>query len=99
MALAVYGGVDVGGYTGLPMSTTIRVSDGTRRKLRALSEATGQPLTAVVDLAVEALRRERFFDEMDAAYAVLREADVWEEVSAERSAWDATLGDGLETSS
>ena len=80
------------------MSTTIRVSEGTRRKLRVLSEATGQPLTVVVDLAVEALRRERFFDEMDAAYAALRESDVWEEVSAERSAWEATLGDGLEQS-
>ena len=72
-------------------TTTIRVSRRTHGKLRALAAATGQPVTAVVEQAVEALRRQRFFDEMDAAYARLRSATGdWEDVTAERAAWDAS---------
>lgn len=46
--------------------------------------------------AVEALRRQRFLEQVNSAYASLR-ADTrkWKDVEAERRAWDHTLGDGL----
>lgn len=78
-------------------STTIRVSDRTHDKLRALAAATGQPLNRVVELAADALRREQFFDELDAAYSRLRASNrAWQEITDERAAWDTTIADGLD---
>lgn len=48
---------------------------------------------------VEALRRQRFLDQVNAAYASLRaDPRKWRDIEAERKAWDRTLGDGLEVS-
>lgn len=45
---------------------------------------------------MEEYRRRRFLEEVNAAYAALREdPEAWSEIEEERSAWDATLGDGL----
>jgi hypothetical protein len=51
----------------------------------------------LLEEAVEALRRQRFLETVNAAYAALR-ADPrgWADVETERAAWDATLADGLE---
>ena len=46
---------------------------------------------------IEADRRHRFLDEVNASYASLRqEPPVWSQIAEERSEWDATLADGLE---
>jgi hypothetical protein len=42
------------------------------------------------------VRRERFLQQVNDAYASLRtDRNTWEAVLAERRAWDATLSDGL----
>jgi predicted transcriptional regulator len=75
---------------------TIRISDSAHGTLRELSRAEGKPMLALLDEAVEALRRQRFLQQVNAAYATLRaDPRAWEAVEAERRAWDATLPDGL----
>ncbi len=76
-------------------STTIRVTRQSREALRQISEATGKRQQEVVDEAVEAYRRQLLLDRANQAYAALRaNSAVWKREAAERSAWDATLGDG-----
>jgi predicted transcriptional regulator len=78
-------------------TTTIRVSEGTHKALRALAASTGETMTQLVERAVELLRTERFFAQLDDAYGRLQaDPDGWEAEIAERRAWEATLGDGLE---
>jgi len=75
---------------------TIRISDAARGTLRQLARAEGKSMLALVDEAVETLRRQRFLEQVNAAYATLRsDPRAWEEVECERREWDVTLGDGL----
>jgi hypothetical protein len=75
---------------------TTRISASAHGILRELSRAEGKPMLALLDEAVEALRRQRFLEQVNAAYATLRaDAREWKAIEAERRAWDATLGDGL----
>ena len=75
---------------------TIRISDSAHGTLRELARAEGKPMLAVLDEAVEALRRQRFLEQVNAAYASLRaNAAAWNAVEGERREWDVTLGDGL----
>lgn len=54
-----------------------------------MAEATAQ--------ALQSLERELFLKEYEQAYAELRQdPEAWEEVEAERNAFDGTLMDGLE---
>lgn len=76
------------------MSTTIRVPNRTRDRLAALAAATGRPMTAVVDDALDALERRVFFEALNAGYGELREdEDAWAEIEAERAAEEAALPD------
>lgn len=53
-------------------------------------------MLALLDEAVEALRRQRFLEGVNAAYASLRaDPRTWEAIEGERRAWDVTLPDGL----
>jgi hypothetical protein len=75
---------------------TIRISETAHGTLRALAKAEGKPMLAVLDEAVEALRRQRFLEQVNAAYAGLRaDPHAWKAVEHERRAWEATLADGL----
>jgi predicted transcriptional regulator len=75
---------------------TIRISDETRGTLRELARVEGKSMLALIDEAVEALRRQRFLEQVNAAYATLRDDPrTWEEIEAERREWDTTLADGL----
>jgi hypothetical protein len=75
---------------------TIRISDSARGTLRNLARAEGTSMLALLDEAVEALRRQRFLEQVNADFAALRDDPrAWAEVEAERRAWDATLADGL----
>jgi hypothetical protein len=78
-------------------TTTIRVTQQTHQILKDLAEQAGEPLTAVLDKAIEAYRRNRLLEETNAAYAALRkDPKKWAEELQERQAWEATLPDGLE---
>jgi len=75
---------------------TVRISDAARGTLRDLARAEGKSMLALLDEAVEALRRRRFLEQVNVAYAALRDdPKAWEELDAERREWDATLADGL----
>ena len=53
-------------------------------------------MQAVIRSALEVYRRQRFLDEVNAAYAELRrDARSWEAWQAEAAIWDQTLSDGL----
>ncbi len=75
---------------------TTRISASAHEVLRQLSKAEGKPMLVLLDEAVEALRRQRFLEQVNAAYATLRaDPRSWEAIEAERRAWEATLPDGL----
>jgi hypothetical protein len=75
---------------------TTRISASAHGVLRAMSKAEGKPMLALLDEAVEALRRQRFLEQVNAAYATLRaDSRAWEALEQERQEWDATLPDGL----
>jgi predicted transcriptional regulator len=79
------------------MSTTIRVSEETRDRLASLANATGQPMTRVLDDAVEALERKMFFDTFNRRYQELRDnAAAWSEIEGERRVEEGALGDRSE---
>ena len=76
------------------MSTTIRVSEETRDRLASLANATGRPMTRIVEDAVEALERKLFFDTLNRRYEELRaDPAVWTEIEQERRVEDGAIGD------
>jgi predicted DNA-binding protein len=78
------------------MSTTVRVSDETRRRAAALAKATGRQLQQVVEEAVSAYEREWFWKRLVEGYEALAEdAPAWAEVQAERSVESGSLADDL----
>ena len=75
---------------------TTRISAAAHGILREMSRAEGKSIVALLDEAVETLRRQRFLEQVNAAYAALRgDAASWKEIEDERRLWDASLGDGL----
>ena len=77
------------------MSTTIRVTEGTRDRFARLAKATGRPMTELLDDAADALERRVFFDQFSVRYAELREDPaLWNEIEAERTAESRSLSDG-----
>ena len=78
-------------------TTTIRVSTETRDTLHELARTSGVSMQQVLERAIETYRRQRILAEVNAAYATVHEdAAAWDDLARERSAWDATLPDGLE---
>lgn len=76
--------------------TTVRISHSAREVLREMSRSEGRPMQALLEEAVETLRRKRFLEEVNAAYASLRgDAKAWAAIQRERQEWDRTLLDGL----
>jgi len=54
-------------------------------------------MQAVLDEAIGRYQREKFLDEVNAAYARLRtDPKAWKEELAERQIWDRALRDGIE---
>ena len=75
---------------------TTRISVAAHGILREMSKAEGKSMLALLDEAVESLRRQRFLERLNAAYATLRaDSRTWEAIEDERREWDATLPDGL----
>jgi hypothetical protein len=78
----------------IAMSTTIRVSERTRDRFARLADATGRPMTQLLDEAADALERRVFFDQLSAGYDVLRaDPAMWSEVEAERTIEGGSLPD------
>jgi len=76
------------------MSTTIRVSEPTRDRFAKLAQATGRPMSQLVDEAADALERRVFFDQLAAGYEALRaDSDAWGEVESERAVESGALRD------
>lgn len=75
---------------------TVRISDLAHGTLREMARAEGKPMLALLDEAVEALRRQRFLEQVNDAYAALRaQPYAWSAIESERREWDVTLPDGL----
>ncbi len=76
------------------MSTTIRVSIPTRDRFALLAEATGRPMTQLLDEAADALERKLFFEQLNKRYDELRgEPDTWVPVETERQVESGAVGD------
>lgn len=70
------------------MSTTIRISTEQRDLLRRLADESGATMADTLDAALEALRRQRFYQAMVTAEAQLRHDPVaWNTYVRERDAW------------
>ena len=77
-------------------SPNIRISPHSKAVLRELAKREGKPMQTVLDEAIEHYEREKFLNDVNAAYAQLRaDPQAWKEELAERSEWDGTLMDGL----
>lgn len=75
---------------------TVRISDDSHGTLRDLARTEGISMQALLDEAVEMLRRRRFLEQLNTAYAELRsDPKAWSEIEAQRGEWDSTLLDGL----
>ena len=75
----------------------VRIRKETQNILRELAANEGKPMQAILDLAIEEYRRQRFLQEANAAYAALRNnPKAWKAELAERKVWEATMGDGQE---
>jgi hypothetical protein len=80
----------------MPSTLTVRINSSAYAVLRTLAEEADESMTKVLDKAIEAYRRQRFLDGLNADFAALRsDRGAWKEEQAERAAWDATLSDGL----
>ena len=70
--------------TGSGGSVTVRVNQGTHAALRRLARDSGRSMTEVLDQAIETYHRQRFLDEVNTAYAALREdASAWADYRSE----------------
>ena len=79
------------------MTTTIRISTSSHEILKEESMASGRSMQAVLEDAIEHYRRQRFVQEVNAAYSRVREdALAWGEIVEERNAWEGSVGDGLD---
>ena len=78
-------------------SATVRIKPATLVTLRTLAAKSGRPMSEELEEAVEQRRRQRMFDEANAAWAAMRaDPDDWAEEMAERRLWEATLADGAD---
>lgn len=77
-------------------SAVVRIGLVARESLRELANELHKSQRAILEEAIEAYRRECFFNELDAAYQALRsKPEAWRAELAERAEWDVTLADGL----
>jgi predicted transcriptional regulator len=76
------------------MSTTIRVSEGTRDRFSRLAAETGRPMTQLLDDAADALERRLFFARMTERYEELRgDGAAWHEIESERALEEPAVHD------
>jgi predicted DNA-binding protein len=73
----------------------IRITPRSKAVLRDLAKREGKPMQTILDRAIEHYQRDKFLDDVNAAYAALRkDPKAWREEQTERALWDKTLADG-----
>lgn len=78
-------------------SATIRITNRSRETVRTLAREMGLQQQEILDLAVEAYRRQVFLRDANMAFASLRDNPAaWGAEQEERAVWDAAVGDGVE---
>ena len=78
-------------------SPNIRISTHSKAILRSMAKREGKPMQTLLDEAIELYQREKFLDDVNAAFARLRsDPKAWKQEQAERALWDKTLSDGIE---
>jgi hypothetical protein len=79
------------------MAETVRIDKDAHAALAEIARSKSLTLTEALTRAIEALRREVFFEQMNRGYAQLREdTEAWGAENAERALWDRAVADGLE---
>jgi predicted transcriptional regulator len=79
----------------MQMSTTIRVTDEARQRIARLAAEDERPMTAIVDDALDALERRRFFEQYNRRYAELADDEAaWAEIVDERTVEAGAIADG-----
>ncbi len=74
-----------------------RISLNAHKMLLELAHKKGESMQKIIDMALEAYRRQLFLEESNRAFAALRKNDgAWQEEREERTLWDTTGADGLE---
>ena len=70
------------------------MSETTRERFAKLADATGRPMTQLLDDAADALERRLFYEQLSRRYAELRNDPVaWADIEAERSTESGALRD------
>lgn len=78
-------------------SATVRISEQSHQKLREIAAQSGEPMQAILDKALEQYRRQKFWEECNAAYAALQQdPEAWEDLQREYKSFEGTLMDGLD---
>ena len=78
----------------MDVSTTIRVTDEARERIARLAAEDDRPMTAIVDDALDALERRRFFERFNHRYAELADdATQWAAITEERTLEAGALDD------
>ncbi|MBI4352669.1 MAG: toxin-antitoxin system protein [Candidatus Omnitrophica bacterium] len=77
-------------------SAVVRIDTATNHILHQIAEQSGQSMQRILNKAVLLYRRERFLDDVNKAYAHLKQdTKAWKEELEERKRWDAALSDDL----
>ena len=78
-------------------ATTVKLSREAHATLATLAQERGLAMSALLAELIEQARRQRFFDEADAAYERLQaDPAAWADYQAEIRSLEGTLMDGLE---
>jgi len=80
-------------------STTIRISEFSRKMLRELAREEGKPLQLIVDQAIENYRRRRFLEGLSSDFAALRnDVEGWKcEEEERKNRFDIKINGTFET--
>ena len=78
-------------------SVNVRISSQSYRVLKSLSQEKGQSMQAVIDEALEDLRRRKMLEATNEAFSALKATPKkWKGELEERELWETTLSDGVE---
>ena len=82
------------------VTATIRVPQATRAKLQTLADESGQSIAAVLEAAIDALKRRQFLSGLAADFDALRSnPEAWAQELQERAEWDAITQEKREVDS
>jgi len=78
------------------MSTMVRVTDGAKKKLKAIAQQKNISLQKTLDILIDAEEKRIFWDRVNEEFSKWQEDEVaWQAELEERALWDGCLLDGL----